>query len=430
MSWTLAMRGVSTALMLSVVTMPALPAQAQKKASKVSGQTRGTPLLTGSWATSLLNLGKDNSAPTEDMQDATIRQLVRVSLGGRHLRIRFSNLFGTTPLVIDAASIALSRRDGSAHIVPGSLQALAFGGKSATTIPPGGETWTDLVTMPLRNGDDVAVSMHLPAAPAVQTGHSGARANSWFVHGEQTHAQTFVGAKAIPRWFFLGGIETDAPASRAIVVMGDSITDGYGVTPGTNERWTDHLRVRLQGQPGMANVAVLNAGIGGNSIRHDGVGPKPLSRLDREVLDVPGVSHLIFLEGVNDLRGTALKGPMSLEQHRKLVSDIIDNLREIVAQTRARGIKVIGATILPFGKSMNKAPEPFDPGDWRAVNDWIRTPGNFDGVIDFVKIMADPAAPDRLRPDYDNDGLHPSIAGYRAMAEAVPLDLLRTKSVR
>ncbi len=391
-------------------------------------QGRPAPRLTGSWSTSLLTLGNDIAATPDDLRDATIRQVVRVSLGGKRFRIRFSNLFGKTPLVIDAASVALSDGGTSARIVPDTLRALTFGNRPTITLAPGEEAWTDLVALPLRNGSDVAISLHIPAGPDGQTGHGGARANSWFVHGDRTRANDLTAAKALTRWFFIGGIETDAPAARAVVVMGDSITDGYGVQPGTNQRWTDYLRVRLQGQPSMANVAVLNAGIGGNSIRHDGVGPKPLSRLKREVLDVPGVSHLVFLEGVNDLRGTQLKGPMTPEQHTKLVGDIIENLRQIVAQTRARGIKVIGATILPFGKSMDKATAPFDSADWRQVNDWIRTPGNFDGVIDFATIMADPAAPDRLRPEYDNDGLHPSVAGYRAMAEAVPLALLNVTS--
>lgn len=393
-------------------------------------QARVQPRMTGAWATSLLDLGKDNSAPAELIRDATIRQIVRVSLGGKTMRFRVSNLFGKTSLVVNAARVALSAHNNTARVVPGTVRAATFGGKPSITLAPGAEAWTDAVALPLKNGSDVAISLYVPAGPEGQTGHGGSRANSWFMHGDQTRADDLAGATAMPRWFFLGGIETDAPAARAIVVMGDSITDGYGVQPGTNQRWTDHLRTRLQAQPGMANVAVLNAGIGGNSIRHDGVGPKPLSRLKREVLDVPGVTHLIFLEGVNDLRGGQLKAPMTPEQNEKLVGDIIANLRQIVAQARGRGIKVIGATILPFGKSMGKAPAPFDPSAWRAVNDWIRTPGNFDGVIDFATIMADPAAPDRLRPEYDNDGLHPSIAGYRAMADAVPLALLQTRAAR
>lgn len=378
----------------------------------------------GGWETALVRLDDAQRLPVARTADLTIRQVVRISLGAGRMRLRFSNLFGTTPLEIRRATVALSAGNGTAHIAPSSLKPILFHGRTSVRIAPGASIVSDPVALKTVDGTDVAISLYLPSVPVVQTGHGGSRATSWTVRGDSTSARDMAGAKAIVHWYFLAGIDVQAPDGRAVVIMGDSITDGYGVQPDTNTRWTDFLRIRLNQDSRLGGVSVLNAGIGGNSIAHGGIGPMPVSRLSREVLDVPGVSHFIILEGVNDLRGSG-RGPASSPQGEEVVRDVIDQLRAIVARVRARRIKAIGVTVLPYGRSMQDPAIPFDDRYRIALNTWIKTPGNFDAVIDLATVMADPAAPARLRAEFDNDGLHPSVAGYKAMADAVPLAVLR-----
>ena len=213
-------------------------------------------------------------------------------------------------------------------------------------------------------------------------------------------------------------------ASAAIVLLGDSITDGYGVKANTNQRWPDAFATRLQANPKTRGLAVLNLGIGGNRVLLDGLGPSAAARFDRDVLMQAGVSHVLILEGVNDLGGLTRDKPASPDQHAGLVSEITTAYAQMVQKARARGIKVIGATIMPYGASAYYHPDALNEQDRQAVNAWIRAPGNFDAVVDMDRVMRHPAMPDRLAPAYDSgDGLHPSMAGYRVMAEAIPLEL-------
>jgi peptidoglycan/xylan/chitin deacetylase (PgdA/CDA1 family) len=274
-------------------------------------------------------------------------------------------------------------------------------------------------------GTDLAITLHLPQAPDRQTGHPGARATSYLVRGEQVMAADLVSPKTMTRWLVIGGVEVDAPGASAIAILGDSITDGYGVPADSNARWPDRLMARLQADPATRRMAVLNAGIGGNRLRLDGLGPNALARFDREVLSAPGVSHLIVLEGINDLGTLTRDAPATPEQHQAVVREMIGALAQIVARARAHGIKAIGGTIMPDGASAYYHPDAANEADRAAVNAWIRAPGHFDAVIDFDAAMRDPTRPTRLRADLDSgDGLHPSLAGYRAMGDLVPLSLL------
>lgn len=378
-----------------------------------------------SWATSQMVPTNENVAPPEDLTDATLRQIVRVTIGGKRARVRLSNAFGTAPLVVSAASIALSADNTTSRIVPASLKSLTFGGATSVTIPAGADYLSDPVDMTIAPGTDLALTFHLPSPPDRQTGHPGARAHSHFAHGQQVMAEALTGAKTTTRWYVIGGVEVDAPGAQALVILGDSITDGYGVQPNTNARWPDRLAVRLRADPATRQMAVLNAGIGGNRLRLDGTGPNALARFEREVLSPPGVTHLLVIEGINDLGTLTRDAPATPEQHAALVREMIGVLRQIVARARAHGIKAIGGTIMPDGASAYYHPDAANEADRAAVNAWIRAPGNFDAVIDFDAAMRDPANPTRLRPDLDSgDGLHPSIAGYQAMADAVPLAVL------
>lgn len=389
------------------------------------------PHWVASWATAQMVPTGENVAPAADLTDATLRQIVRVSIGGKRLRVRLSNAFGTAPLTIDAASIALSADNATSRVMPATLRPLTFGGSAGVTIPAGADYLSDPVDLPVAAGADLAITLHLPTPPERQTGHPGARAHSHFAHGQQVMAETLAGARTSTRWYVIGGVEVDAPGAGALVVLGDSITDGYGVQPNTNARWPDRLMVRMRADPATRNMAVLNAGIGGNRLRLDGSGPNALARFEREVLSPPGVTHLLVLEGVNDLGTLTRDAPATPDQHAALVREMIEALRQIVARARSHGIKVIGGTIMPFGTSAYYHPDAANEADRAAVNAWIRTPGNFDAVVDFDAAMRDPANPTRLRPDLDSgDGLHPSIAGYQAMADAVPLAVFANKARR
>jgi len=374
------------------------------------------------WATSQMIPG-NNALPVEDLKDATIRQIVRIQIAGTKLRVRLTNAYGTQPLRIGAAMIARSVDPASARIDAASLTGLRFGGAKSVTIPAGADYWSDPITLPVKAGADLAITLYLPDAPAQQTGHPGSRATSYMLHGDHSGDVDLPGAKTADRWVQIGAIETVSTRASAVVILGDSITDGYGVQPNTNMRWTDALQRRLRATPELADMAVLNAGIGGNRLLNDGLGPNAMARFDREVLSYPGVTHLVIFEGVNDLGTLTRDAPATPEAHAALVEGMIGAYRQMVARARAHGIKVIGATITPYGGSAYYHPDAQNEADRAAVNAWIRTPGNFDGVIDLDAAMRDPVAPTKLLKAYDNDGLHPSVAGYQAMADAVPLSL-------
>ncbi len=379
----------------------------------------------GAWAASQQIPEPRNALPAEALTDATIRQIVRVTAGGPQIRVRLSNAYGSAPLRFSATQVATPKAPGSPAIGPGG-RSVTFNGRPDVTVPAGAEYVSDPVDFPVKPLESVAITFHLPQAPAVQTSHPGSRTTTFHVHGQHVSDADLPGAEKIVHWYQISGI--DVPAARrsaAIVTFGDSITDGYGVGPDRNERWPDALAERLQADPARRHLSVLNHGIGGNRLLNDGLGPNALARFERDVLSQPGVTHLIVLEGINDLGTLTRAGPATPEKHAALVEQATEALRQIVLRARTRGIKAIGATILPFAASGYYHPPAETEADRQAINAWIRTPGNFDAVIDFDAAMRDSADPSRLNPALDSgDGLHPSLEGYRAMAAAVPLELL------
>ena len=379
----------------------------------------------GSWAASQQIPEPQNAVAPEDLRDATLRQIVHLSVGGPVLRVHLSNAFGTAPLHFASVHIARPVSAGAAKIDPASDKALSFSGSSDVIIPAGAEFISDPVDYPVAAGSNLAVTLHLDAPPAQETGHPGSRATSYLVHGDQVSAVDLPDAKKVDHWYLLGGVDVMGPSNGvAIVVLGDSITDGHGATTNGNDRWTDVLAQRLQGSPATRSLGVLNQGIGGNNLLTDGLGPNALARVDRDVLAQTGVRYLIVLEGVNDLGGLARHGEVSPAEHSALVHRIEEAYQQIVLRAHAHGIKVIGATILPYTGSDFYHPGPSSEADRQAVNQWIRTPGHFDEIVDFDKIARDPAHPERLLPEYDSgDHLHPSPAGYSAMGGAVPLSI-------
>lgn len=384
-------------------------------------EQQGAAQWVGSWASAQQRAEGGGALPAADLADITLRQTVRLSLGGERLRIRLSNLFGTEPLRIDAAHIARAASPASARIEPGGA-VVTFSGAGSVTIPPGEERVSDPVRLAVPALGRVTVSLYLRRAPARQTSHAWSRAVSYYVHGNRVAAADLAGARRNTHWYFLTGIDAEAPASAAaIVAFGDSITDGFGVVNDSDRRWPDLLARRLQANPATRHLGVLNQGIGGNRVLLDGFGPSALSRFGRDVLAQPGVRFLILLEGVNDIGTIA---PATAAERRAFVARMIAAYEQLIARARARGIRTIGATILPFGGSEHDRPPGAHEADRQAINAWTRAPGHFDAVLDFDALLRDPANPTRLRRLYDSgDGLHPSIAGYQAMADAVPLSL-------
>ena len=300
------------------------------------------------------------------------------------------------------------------------------------TIPAGAEFISDPVNYAIGPLGDLAVSIHFDIPPAQQTGNPGSRATSYLVHGDLVAAANLPGAKKIEHWYQLASVDVlGAPGAASIVALGDSITDGHGATTNGNDRWTDVLARRLQDRAATRTVGVLNQGIGGNHLLSDGLGPNALARFDRDVLAQPGVGYLIVLEGVNDLGGLARKGEVTAAEHAALVREILAAYEQLVTRARTHSIKVIGGTILPYVGSDYYHPAAANEADREAVNQWIRTTGHFDAVIDFDAITRDPAHLDRLLPEFDSgDHLHPSPAGYAAMARAIPLFLFTANNER
>lgn len=387
---------------------------------------RGAERWVGSWATSQQIPEERNALAAHDLNDATLRQTVRLSIGGERLRVRLSNAFGTAPLHITAAHIARPTAPGGDGIDPDSDRALSFAGAPDVTIPAGAEYVSDPVAVAVRRGADLAITLYFKNTPAQQTSHPGSRTTSHLLHGKHVSAPALPGAMAFDHWFNIAAVDvlatTAGATAGAVTVIGDSITDGRGSTTNGNDRWTDALARRLveAGKP----VGMLNHGIGGGQVRGEGLGPNALARFDRDVLAQPGVRWLILFEGINDIGTFDPDGSKPQTAHDSLVRELTTAYAQMVDKAHAAGIKVFGATITPFLDCTPYRPGPISEADRVAVNNWIRTSGTFDAVLDFDVAVRDPARPGHLAPAFDTgDGLHLSPAGLRALADAVPLSL-------
>jgi len=349
----------------------------------------------------------------------TLREIVHISAGGAQIRVRFTNAFGTDPLTISDAHVALS--SGNAAIQPGVDHAITFGGATPVNIPPGAELFSDPIALAVQPLSDLVVSFYLPSqVMRAETYHSFAAQDNFIANGDVSAAPDLPDATKIFSWYFLDGIDVQAvDDSRAIVTLGDSITDGALSTHNANHRWPDVLAARLNQDPNLKNVSVLNVGIGGNRVLNEVTGPSALSRLDRDVLSQSGVRYVIVLEGINDIGRLAhLQTPWDDITAAQLEMA----LKQIADAAHEHGIKAIGATLTPIGGSGHYS----DKGEQirEAVNDWIRNSGAFDGVADFDKATQDPANPTHFNPaDDSGDHLHPKDEGYAAMTAAIDLSL-------
>jgi lysophospholipase L1-like esterase len=380
----------------------------------------------GSWASSQQIPEPANALPPADMTDVTMREIFHLSLGGQTVRVRLSNAFGKEPLHFTSVHIARAVSAASSAIDPETDRALTFSGSQDVTVPAGAEYLSDPVELPVAALGNVAVTFHLDAAPVGETGHPGSRETTYYEHGDHVAAASLPDAKKVDHWYEVSGVDVFAPkGAAAVVVLGDSITDGHASTTNGNDRWADVLAERLQANAATRDIGVLNEGIGGNHLLTDGLGPNALARFNRDVLAQAGVRWVIVFEGVNDLGGLTRDGEVPEAEHAQLVHRIEAAYQQMIARGHAEGIKVIGATITPYMGSDYYHPGPRSEADREAINTWIRTPGHFDAVLDLDNAMRDPAHVDRLRPEYDcGDHLHPGPKGYRAMGDAVPLSLL------
>jgi lysophospholipase L1-like esterase len=358
------------------------------------------------------------------LADATVRQTIRVSVGGDRLRLRFSNAFGRTALALTAVSVASPEELGKSAVRAGTIRPVTFHGRTSVVVPVGAQVVSDALDFPVAPDADLTVTVFLAdGQPAdALTSHPGSRTTSHLLRGDHVDAVDLPGATPVDHWYLLSGVEVwSTRPTTAVVTLGDSLTDGRGSTTNGNDRWPNRLASRLRADPATADVAVLNQGIGGNQVFGQGLGPSALARLDRDVLALGGVTWLVLFEGVNDI-GTAAPTPAAQKQ---VTDDLVAAYEQIVERAHARGISVCGATLTPLGGSGDyDDPDGHRETSRQAVNEWIRTSVRFDAVVDFDAAVRDPDEPKRLLTAYDDgDRLHLGPAGYQALADAVPLDL-------
>ena len=415
---------MKAALAVSILAC-ALPALAQQS-NPPSAPAPVSGNWIASWATSVQGPEQNQAgvAPAK-LTDATIRQIVHLSAAGNGVRVQFSNAFGTEPLVIDAAAIATATASNTSAIAPGSSHPLTFSGQLSVTIPVGATYLADPVSLVVPAMGNLAISFHLPAAPSVGSAHPGSHATSYLLAGNHVGDPDLPAAEKIVRWLQIAEVDVTGSANRTVIALGDSITDGHGATTDGNDRWPDVLAARLQAA-GMADVAVVNEGIGGNRLLNNGTGQNVLERFDRDVLGVAGARSIVLLEGINDL-GTLSRTPDSKPaMHADLVQRLEAAYVQIIERAHSHGIRVYGATITGDTGSDYYHPTPADDADRLAINNWIRQPGHFDGFVDFDQVTRDPAHSSQLLPAFDSgDHLHPGPAGYKAMGNAIPLNWFR-----
>ena len=390
------------------------------------------PKWIATWTASPEAADPDPDEPLTNLNDQTVRERVRVTVGGRQIRIRLSNECSSAPLLVGRVSVGVAQ--GQASVVTGSLRPVTFGGQDAILIPPGAPILSDPVDLRIKNGSEISISLYFPKHPSSVTWHALALKRAVISeHGDHTRDITIQGGKESDSSVFLSAVLVPAQADpRVIVAFGDSIVDGDRSTPETDRNWPSDLFRRLERAHNGSQFGVVNEGIAGNRLLSDGpltsLGISALARFDRDALAVPGITDIVLLEGINDIGfpGATL-GDLSLAPatDAPTVEDIIGAYRQFISRAHARGIRVIGSTIMPSeGVTIPGYHTEAKERMRQAVNQWIRTSRAFDGVIDFDAVVRDPGYPGRLLPRLaSRDHLHPNDAGYQAMADAIDLSL-------
>ncbi|MFI1223757.1 MULTISPECIES: SGNH/GDSL hydrolase family protein [unclassified Streptomyces] len=370
--------------------------------------------------------------PLPSFADTTLRQVVRISGGGRQVRLRITNEYGTAPLTVDAARIALAAPEGG--IRPGSERVLTFDGRPAVTVPTGAPMLSDPIELSLPALSDLSISLYLPEAVKSATCHAMGVQTAWAVPGNSVDALTLpADAESLPLQAFISAIEVRGDAgATTIAIIGDSNTDGSGTTPDTNRRWTDRLAERLAELDGPP-VCVSNQGISGNRMLNEGLGDSVLARFDRDVLATPGLGHVVLAIGLGDIGISYAprdgSGPpadfLALFPGAPVTADdLIAGYRRLITRARARGVRVHAPTLTPYEGDEIHTPQGEQVR--QRVNEWIRTGGAFDAVMDFDAVWRDPAHPSRIRDGFHaGDHLHGNDAGCRALGDSIDLALFR-----
>ncbi|MFI6359495.1 SGNH/GDSL hydrolase family protein [Streptomyces sp. NPDC050743] len=402
---------------LTGLTLTAVPLSTAHVASAATplAQSKGTRV--SAWSPSMTTGGPS-------FTDQTIRMVVHSSVSGSGARITLSNRYSTTPLDVGAVDVAVQESGGEA--TRGTTRNITFGGSRHVTIPAGEEAVSDVVPISVSAGENLLVSLYVPGTTGMSTWHSDAFDTTYLASGNHTGDD---GAAAFgtttTSWYYLAGLDVvSATARGTVVAFGDSITDGYHSSTGTYSRWPDFLGRRLGAGPGPQKLSVVDAGIGGNRVLTDvpnlWQGVSALKRFGHDALGQPGVKDVILFEGINDIGNNA--GP---DGRPLTAEDLVNGYRTLIDEAHASHVGVIGATLMP--DEGNGYYTPAAESIRQSVNQWIRTSGAFDGVIDFDRTMRDPTNPAALNPAYDaGDHIHPNDEGMKAMADAIDLRLLRT----
>lgn len=380
------------------------------------------PRWLATWVSAQQQTEPRNLPPAPGLANSTLRQKLQVTVGGSHFRVKFSNLTGATPLAIGTAHVALST--GDSRIDATTDKILRFSGNPTLTLAPGAELYSDPVEFAAPSLSNLAITLVIAGqVPESLTGHPGSRTTSYILPGNAVSSPELLGAKTTDHWYLLTEVDVwAAPISKAIAILGDSITDGRGSTTNGNDRWPNLLSHRLLTHPKTSQISVLNQGIGGNRVLLDGLGPSLVSRIERDAFLPPGVRWVILFAGVNDL-GTAA-GAAKNGETPATAARLIAAYQGIVDRAHQRNLLIYGATITPIGNSFYYTPEAEKIR--QKVNAWIREPGHFDAVIDFDALARDPNNPANLSAAVDGgDHLHPSAMGYRIMANGIDLGLFQ-----
>ena len=380
----------------------------KEKEDEVSIQQEDSHTYYTSWASSQYQ-AEPNNQPVLALEGTSLRQIVHASVGGEHIRVKFSNLCGTSNLKINEAHIALT--DNLSKIKKESDTLITFSGKSSCVIAAGSEFYSDYLEFSFDDLDCLTVTIFFDYVPEEITGHMGARTNSYFMKGNHCSDEVFDTSYKCDRWYVLAAIEVEKSEEvRVLSCFGDSITDGRGSTTDKQNRWTDILSQRLLTDPSYKNIAVINQGIGGTCLTTNG-----LTRYNRDVLSAKGSYYVIVLYGINDI----IYLNSSAER-------VIEGYKSLIKKAHKNNLVIYGGTILPFGNCNDYSEEKNKVR--LAVNEWILNTGvedgGFDASIDFASVMEDASSPELMKAEYDcSDGLHPNEKGYYAMGNAVDLDL-------
>lgn len=372
----------------------------------------------GTWACAQMQVEPNNMPPAPGLSENTLRQIIRVSIGGKRMRLRFSNIFSDQPTMLKSVTVANIVNAPTIDLKTQKI--LSFNGNPGITMSAGQEVFSDAFDFELQPGQLLAITIHYGATSLKTSGHPGSRTTSYILQGDNLNNAAFDGAIKTDHWYSIMGLDVNADRKSAtIVCLGNSITDGRGSGTNKQNRWTDILSARLSAEKKTENIGVLNLGIGGNCVIKGGLGPTALDRFDRDVLSQKGTKWLILLEGINDIGGIKRAEDATVK-----AQELIEAYKVMIDKAHAKSIKVYGCTILPFEKSFYDTPYRQEARD--LVNTWIRNSNAFDAVIDFDKAMvSEKGSRTILSNMHDGDFLHPNELGYFTMGQAVDLDLFK-----